>query len=364
MWRNIPTFRGHWFRVLGTLGFINLLSCHSAPPVSPPSVPVLFGGQKKAHPLAVFPLPNAMVTHPQKGVTRWQAQSSADKTRLELYAFDFAANPGLHFEIFDQDEEDAQPFDNQARFWDRPVGKAVEELNQKGHRRIVAAWNGLFFGSTSNNHEGIAEHVSPVVLKGKVHYNFGTHRWTFGVKTTNGKPAFKVIHRPDRATMQREFDWAAGAAQCLIREGKPLQLEPYPQRGQTSRSRPVPSTPAEAGHIPLVDHMNTSRVSIAWARDSHILFVLFVREPDDETASALALRHGTPDDGGWTVADLQRFWQAKGVWGAINSDGGNVAQMTVADGKGKYRSVLPFRPNGREQGGALMYFYVSEHKRK
>jgi hypothetical protein len=308
----------------------------------------------------MFPLPNSTMTHPQRGVTCWQAESSPDKTRIALYAFDFAANPRLRLEIFDQDEDDAQPFDNHARYYDRPVDKAVEQLNRNGRGQVVAAWNGLFFGTTRNSPEGIASHVSPVVLGGKVHYNSGTHRWTFGVKTTNGKPEFKVIHRPDRATLEREFDWAAGAAQCLIREGKPLRLEPYPQRGETPRPRPVPSTPAEAGHIPLVDHMNTSRVSLAWARDSRILYVLFVREPDNETASALALRHGKPELGGWTVADLQRFWQAKKVWGAINSDGGNVAQMTVMDSTGKYRPVLPASSLGVKQGGALMYFFIRE----
>lgn len=338
------------------LAWGGMVSCrHNSAPA--PAAPVLFGGVETAHPLATFPFPHATVTHPQRGITCWQAESAADKTRAALYAFDFAANPRLHLEIYDQDEDDAQPFDNQAKFWQRPVEKAIADLNRNGRGQVVAAWNGLFFGSTRNSADGIAEHVSPVVLKGKVHYNFGSHRWTFGVKETNSKPGFKVIHRPDRKTMEREFDWAAGAAQCLIKDGKPLRLEPYPRRGQTPRPRPVPSTPDETGHIPLVDHMNTSRVSLAWTRDSRILYVLFVREPDNETASALALRHGTPDAGGWTLADLQRFWQAKKVWGAINSDGGNMAQMAVADEKGNSRPVLS--ASHIAEGGALMYFFIA-----
>ena len=83
---------------------------------------------------------------------------------------------------------------------------------------------------------------------------------------------------------------------------------------------------------------------------------------------ALGLQLG----GGWSVSDVQRFWQSRGAWNAINSDAGDVAQLAVTrpdqnydlvpsrQGSGQMR--LTFGPQfaGAPDGGALMYFYVSE----
>jgi hypothetical protein len=111
--------------------------------------------------------------------------------------------------------------------------------------------------------------------------------------------------------------------------------------------------------------------------------MLFVKEPDGEMHSRAAVQRWKPAYGGWTLADVQRFWLAlkreKGVWHAVSSDGGDVAQlaqlhpdgsyemrpprmaletgratrrMTIAPGTGQ-----PLPPELR-YGGALMYFYV------
>src|SRR5262249_16669731 len=127
--------------------------------------------------------------------------------------------------------------------------------------------------------------------------------------------------------MQREFTTAAGGAECLIREGQPLHLHPYPRPDDPAPKQPVPSTPDEAGYIPDIDHLKTSRVSMGWSKDSQQFYLLFVMEPDDENTSIAQYRSRAIQTGGWMVADEQQFWQKFGVWGAVNSDGGNAAQL-------------------------------------
>ena len=183
----------------------------TAPPAAAPEAPRLMGDVPA--PLCRWPWPAAPeILH--QGVTHWQTIAS-DRTRLELLKFDFGANPRLRLELFDQDQDDEKPFDNRARFWRAAVGQMTRQLNQNGKGPVLAAWNGLFFGADQNNENGLAEHVAPGALNGKTYYNAGSHRWTFGVKYHQAKPIFKTLHLPDRQTLTREFDWAAGAAQCL-----------------------------------------------------------------------------------------------------------------------------------------------------
>jgi len=325
-------------------------------------------------PSATWPWPNAEKSELRAGVTRWYDRSPADGTTLELFQFDFAANPRLRFELYDQDEDDAVPFDNLADYFPFGVGHAVRHLNAKGRGKVVAAWNGLFFAYDfkSGGPRGMARHIGPVVLRGKVHHNVGNHRWTFGVKHEKGGPVFKALHLPDRPTMAKEFDFAAVGAQCLVREGRPLRLQPYPGPENRPVPQPVPSTPDEAGHIPLVDHMRTSRTSMAWSREGRQLYLLVVNEPDHELGSKLAVKRHQEASGGWMVSDLQRFWLAFGAWGAVNSDGGAVTQLAYLRRDGKYEMLPPriVSPNGRREfgpdfegapeGGTLMYFFVRE----
>jgi len=316
----------------------------------------------------------------RRGVTHWQAHQS-DGTLVELLRFDFTANPRLRLELFDQDAVDAQPWDNQVRYNALGVGAATRELNAKLAPRgqVVAAWNGIFFGyhDGPTNPYGRAFHVAPVVIDGKVHHWGANHRWSFGVKYDGGKPRFKVLFLPNAAAMQRAFDFGGGSVQCLLREGQPLRLQPFPRAGDKPLPQPVASTSDQAGHIPIFDHMRTCRASLAWSKDSKQLFVLFVKEPDNETGSIYALQYGLPIGGGWTVADVQRFWLAMrdtaGVWNAINSDAGNVLQYTLLRPDGRY-DLIPARGawttyeratfdrgfKGAPAGGALMYFYVRE----
>ena len=326
-------------------------------------------------PLAAWPWPHAVRDVPHPGVTHWLDRSSPDGTTCELLDFDFAANPHLRLEIYDQDEDDDKPFDDKTLYWARGVGQATAHLTRLGRGPVLAAWNGLFFntGAGFAGPQAVGRHVAPVVLNGQVRENVGLIRWAFGVKyDAQGHPTFRALHEPDRATLGRAFSYAAEGAQCLIQAGQPLKLQPYPQPTDPATPVPVPSTPAEAGFIPGVDHMQTSRTSMAWSRDNRHFYLLIVKTPAPEGTSIVALRQGKALGGGWMVSDEQRFWQSFGAWGAVNIDGGDVTQLTLLRADGRYDLVPPHWADNRQRatyssaflgapaGGTMMYFYVRD----
>jgi len=325
--------------------------------------------------LATWPWPKATKETIHAGVTHWTA-SDADDTRVELFEFDFKANPALRLELFDQDQDDEKPFDNKVEYAPRGVSQITRQLNEEKQGTVVAAWNGSFFGY-SDKARRFGFHIAPVVLNGKVHDWKSNHRWTFGVKYKNGLPTFKSLHLPSDKLLAEEFDWAAGGVQCLLLNGTQLKLQPFPKNNEELSKPPIKSTPQDAGHIPLFDHMKSSRVSWGWSNDSRRFYLLYVSEPDTEGASIAALLKGVPQGsaagkGGWMVADIQRFWQALKVPNAINSDAGGAAQLVHLRRDGKYDLVPPrAKPNprrmtfdgefqGAPRGGAMMYFYVRD----
>jgi hypothetical protein len=291
-----------------------------------------------------------------------------------LYAFDFFTNPKLRLELYDQDQDDAQPFDNKAAFWPLGVGQITSHLNENGKGTVVAAWNGLFFQYPGQPDTAVGSHVAPVVLDGKMHYNVGNHRWAFGVKYVNNEPIFNVAHLPDSKTMTRLFDYGAGGASCLIRDGQPLKLQRFPLPGEDPFPKAQSNTPEDAGFVRRVDHIRTSRTSMAWSHDNRTFYLLIVKEPDSEGASLFALANRLPLQGGWTVADLQRFWISMGVSNAVNIDGGDVTQLAALRSDGQYdiiparwanrskRMVVPANCQGAPAGGTMMYFYIREDK--
>lgn len=334
-----------------------------------------------------WPWPDAVRDQPHRGVTHWMA-TSHDGTICDLLEFDFTTNPNLRFEIYAQDEDDAKPFDNVVKFWRMGVGQAVRHLNQRfaiqKSGQVIAAWNGPFFGyyhSSSDVREETAFHLAPVVLRGHVYHNTGNHRWTFGVKQVANRPVFKVFHLPGGPVLEREFDFASGTVQCLLKDGKPLRMEPFPHNSLDFKKQPVPSTPQEAGHIPYFDHAKFSRCSIGWSKDNSKLYTLVIREPqgasEGQSITDLTLWRGQSQ--GWNVPDVQRFWismkRAGKVWNAINSDAGDVAQLAYEMPDGNYLMVSPIGDNPNfarrvftpqfdqaPQGGSLMYFYVRDAK--
>ncbi|MBV9849691.1 MAG: phosphodiester glycosidase family protein [Armatimonadetes bacterium] len=121
-----------------------------------------------------------------------------------------------------------------------------------------------------------------------------------------------------------------------------------------------------------MDHIQTSRTSVAWSKDNRHFFLLTVKTPRLETAGFQALQRGSSLTSGWTLAGEQRFWRAKGVWGAVNIDGGDVTQMTLLRRDGRYDLVPPHWADSRQRltispsfagapaGGTMMYFYVRD----
>jgi hypothetical protein len=361
---------------LGAIGFAAYLT---RPPLS--------GNYIRAYPAPIqepppsqtaWPWPRAKQLNPHLGVHRWRDASSPDGTTLELIEFNFDENPGLRLELYDQDMDDEKPFDNLADYYPMGIGHATKHLNETRQGVVVTAWNGLFFGydHRSGGLHAKARHVGPVVLDGKAHYNVGNPRWTFGVRHSGENREYKVFLQPDKPTLEREYDYAAAGAQYLVREGAAMRLRRPPRPIDPPLRQPVPCEPGEAGHIPSVDFLKTARTSMAWSKDSKRLYLLIVREPDNELESKLALRYGKPAKGGWSLADLQRFWLRFGAWGAVNVDGGVVTQMTCLRNDGKYDLLPPglvappntemvFDPSfqGAPEGGTLMYFYVRDANR-
>ena len=211
------------FVFAGLLGYFRQ---HNQPPALPLPVPPV------PSPLAVWPWPRAIQDTPHLGVTHWLDTSSPDGTMLDFFDFDLGKNPHLRFEIYDQDEDDAHPFDDFADCWPHGVGWAVQHLNASGRGKVVAAWHGLFFNcdpapGKSQNPKAlyVGRHVTPVVLNGKVHCSVGQARWTFGVQYDHqNRPAFKTLLLPDKAALEKNFTFAAGGAQCLILDGHAQKL--------------------------------------------------------------------------------------------------------------------------------------------
>ncbi len=345
------------------------------PPVLlPPAPPV-------PSPLAVWPWPHAAVDTPHPGVTHWLDTSSPNGTMLDFFDFDLGKNPRLRFEIYDQDKDDAHPFDDFADCWPHGVGWAVPHLNASGRGKVVAAWHGLFFDCDPTPGKSqdpkalfVGHHVTPVVLDGKVHCNVGQARWTFGVQyDRQNRPQFKTLLLPDKAALEK-FTFAAGGAQCLLLNGHPQKLLSFTSAQMPFDHHPTACAPDEAGYIPDVDWIQTSRATVGWSKDQKHFYLLFVKQTGTEGGGIMASHGHGPPVGGWTVSDEQRFWLAHGgIWGAINSDGGDVAQLAYSLPNGSYcllppisggyyqqrLTVPPAFPNA-PPGGTLLYFFVRD----
>jgi len=346
----------------------------SIPPAPPPPAPPI------PSPLVIWHWPLSVKDTPHPGVTHWLDKSSTDGTVLDFFDFDFKANPHLRFEIYDQDQDDDKPFDDTADCWPHGVGWATHHLNTMGRGQVVTAWHGLFFNCDAATHPAIVgalkpspyigHHVTPVVLDGKVHANVGQARWTFGVQyDKHGRPAFQTLLMPDKATLAKSFTFAAGGAQCLIKNGKPQKLHPWPNLDDPAPRQPVPCGPEEAGYIPNVDWIQTTRATVGWSRDNKHFYLLFVKQTGTEGGAVMASHGHGPPTGGWTITDEQQFWLAKKVWGAINSDGGDVGQLTFLQQSGNYLLLPPvaedrltFTPDflNAPAAGTLLYFFVRD----
>lgn len=334
----------------------------------------------------MWPWPNAKREILRRGVAHW-ASALDDGTTLDLLEFDFRANPRLRFGLWDSDLQNSpdvtKPL-NRFPYWQNGLAAQAAAMNRNGD--LVACWNGGFFGLLNRKPRTAdrAFHLSPVVSDGQAHYAGVNHRWTWGAQMRDGQLQFKLEHQPKFADLARDFDAATGTLQALMIDGKPLELRPYPWFGELPQKPPIPSTTREAGHIPTLDWMHTSRTGAGW-NDKGKLWILIVKEPDGEAPSRALFNRRERGRGGWTLADEQRFWLSmrdrNAARNAIGLDGGDVAQAAWQQPDRQYevltpRIALPENQsatkrlltdakftNARDlRGGALTYFWVREKK--
>jgi hypothetical protein len=329
-----------------------------------------------------WPWKNARRETLRRGVTHWTSQLD-DGTTLDLLEFDWKTNPRLRLGLWDADLEsspDQSKPRNRFGYWQNGFASQAARMNARGD--LVACWNGGFFGLLNRKPRGAdrAFHLSPVVVKGRAFYPGANHRWTWGAQTRGAMPQFKLQHEPAFASLGRDFDCASGTLQALILHGQALELRPYPWFGARPQRPPVPSTPREAGHIPTLDWMHTSRASAGW-NEAGQLWVLLVKEPDGEAPSRALVGRRERGHGGWTLADTQRFWLSFGARNAVGFDGGDVLQSAWKLPDGHFEILAPrialapwqsatlrLQSDGRFQdprvralnGSALSYFFVSE----
>ncbi len=290
----------------------------------------------------VWPWPNARPETLRRGVTHRMTVLD-DGTTLDLLRFDWKANPRLRLGLWDADVEsspDRMHPRNRFAYWQNGFASQAGGMNARGE--LVACWNAGFFGLLNRKPRTAdrAFHLSPIVSGGRAYYSGRTHRWTWGAKMGAAGPTFKLEHEPPFANLARDFDCATGTLQGLITDGHPLALRPYPWFGETPQAPPIPSTPEEAGHIPMLDWMHTARTSAGWDDAGH-LWVLVVKEPDGEAPSRELVRRRERGRGGWTLADVQRFWLALGVPDAVGFDGGDVAQAAWRRADGSFEVLAP-----------------------
>lgn len=233
-----------------------------------------------------------------------------------------------------------------------------------------------------------AWHVAPVVFEGKAHYLKESSDflplWTFGVREgTNGEKRFETLLSPSHRQLNG-FRFATGGVQCLVKDGLPLALGEPPKDGIWPDDKAPKS--GEAGSLGRSDWTKTSRVSLGWSRDGSKLWLLCVHDPQPESAARVALsarvRGGedasSPPFGcGWSLRDVQDFWESRGAWGAVAVASGDFSQFAArrSDGKidfvpshvaglfwktahGRTRLVCPPTLTGAPTGGSALFYWV------
>lgn len=369
--------------VLGVLGVVAWkmrapISANAAV-LAPPSV------------LAKWPLGSATSQLGPRGVSHTSARD-ADGTDVDMLEFDFAANPKLRLELFDQDSDDAHPFDNHARYWGRNAAYILaHESNAAGVP--IAVCNGGPFEFDHVRTRDEAWHLAPVVEGGRVHFpeisSAQSQLWTLGVRdSSNSQGRFETMLRPSSAGLKK-FRFATGGVQCLVRDGAPLSPGEPPSDGKWAAFKAP--TISQAGDLGRADWTKTSRVSLGWSRDGGKLWMLCVHDPQAESASrvALSLRArgqadaSTPPFGcGWSLRDVQNFWKSKGAWGAVALASGDFAQFAArrSDGQIEFvpshvaglfwksargRTRLTCSPSlkGAPTGGSALFYWLVREKK-
>lgn len=225
-----------------------------------------------------------------------------DGTIVRLLTFDFVAAPDLRIGLYDCDSDDAHPFDDSNTTY---LGIPALSVFERRSPRSLCVTNAGFFAWTEKGR--IGRHVAPVVVNGRAHYSRlnAPQRWTFGWKTSNGRPLFRLLQATPSEKLASLFDNALGHVRPLVVNGEALKLGPG------------------AG----VTTMKCSRTSLGWSSDSSRLYLLIIRDPDGERASIDAWKNRRKQVGGWDLLQVQRFWLKVGVPQALALDGGDSTQL-------------------------------------
>ena len=289
------------------------------------------------------------------GVTLSLRGPDKDGNTTRLFTFDFTKNPDLQPGIYDCDSDDSTPFDNHnMSFLATPAQTVYEKLGANTLFVVNAGyynWLGPWL---------LGSHVAPMVENGRAHYNVyvgPTPSWTFGWKTTAGKPRFQLVADVPFKKLTPMFDWAFCHVRPLVVDGRPQDL----------------------GLGPGLTFLNCSRVSVGWSDDSSKLYILVVRGRDSERASTARWRVERRKTSGWDLLRLERYWSDMGVKNAIALDGGDSTQvvyrgrhrvMTVAPGRYAFtfgylldkpvRFWFPVFPTRHSHMGVMNFIYVKQ----
>jgi hypothetical protein len=314
-----------------------------------------------------LPAPNPSVVESQQSPRTSEAFGPLpDGTMGWTHTFDFRAGSELGVGIYDCDSDDSSPRDDSnTTYLGQNLLTLVGKLNsQKApvRRQILSVINGGFFGASGWS---VAHHELPIAHDGSALYRVDLLRprdqaWFFAINSPAG-----VMAGLPRFSMLPSIPWdQLGHYQTVLGGVRPLRVD-----GRSLELKPG------AG----VTTLKCSRTSVGWNADGSEFYVLTVFDPDGELASQLQRRSGEPQTGGWDAAQVQKFWEDRGVPFALLFDGGESTQLAYRERDGSYfllpsgyqysftlayfrerplRFTLPILPPSEAHRGVLNYFWV------
>jgi len=346
-------FRAKGYRFAIPLGFLGILVLYSV---------VLIGSA------VIVPTPRQAEYALADGVTVHYQPPVADGTAYYLLSADFAQNPRLALEGYNADLHDTTPGNDVNTTWlGQPLPYLLPDIERQARLKsetVLSAWNGNFFGYDK---QWVGWNLSPFVENGQAHYNvhrlsrdYAEQDWQFGVRRKGGKVRFVLAKDFSWARWQSEFETALGGVRPLRVNGKSVPLRPG--YGNTA--------------------MQSSRTSLAWTADSSKLYLLIVKELDAEGSSNRQKQAKVRQVGGWSLPQVQQFWESLHLPNAIALDAGESTQLALRDAD-RYRFVpsgyltartlgyvhdkpiltsLLIRPPTQAHFGVMNYLYLAERK--
>ncbi|MDO8682653.1 MAG: phosphodiester glycosidase family protein [Armatimonadota bacterium] len=239
------------------------------------------------------------------GAKHMRAISKWDGTQFDLFLFN--SKSGVRTGLFDLDQHDRNPGDNQNySFYGMNAYRSIPAIKRAagldGSKTLIAVCNGGLF-TPGTDKLWRASHSSSLVYHRKTCYPVDRPAWTVGLRN-DGLKAASIRFARSHKDLPTNVDYAICDVQALIVNGKPMKDRP----------------------MPLNDEMKMSRTSIAWDRHGN-LFLLVVHELDSEAASKSQVVNDEPQTGGWSFAQLRKFWKVMNVPYAANLASGDSSQV-------------------------------------